>query len=250
MTYPCPRLQPITNCFTVSDATVLLRDIAGDAAQQTAAKVNPSDDELNQIDEPAEDNTWHEKPDFQGMKQNVQNKLPSKQGAKEDAKTAAGDATQSAHPSGARDPQEAARLAADERQAGYQNTSVDAKSGGKAGVESMKQNLGGRFDEDQKQKMREYREKTNNYFKEKVPKDRRDQTIYRLKKMVVEIQTHRDCQYHSCICASFLHTTYADFLNRSTSHRHSSEPRRRVRRPHPERRPARQIVRERCDGTG
>ena len=41
--------------------------------------------------------------------------------------------------------------------------------------------------------MRQYREKTQNYFKEKVPKDRRDQVIFRLKKMIVEVQSHRDC---------------------------------------------------------
>lgn len=43
----------------MSDATVLLRDIAGDAATKAATKVNPDDEKLAQIDQPAEDNTWH-----------------------------------------------------------------------------------------------------------------------------------------------------------------------------------------------
>lgn len=43
----------------VSDATVLLRDMAGDAATKAATKVNPDDEKLAQIDQPAEDNTWH-----------------------------------------------------------------------------------------------------------------------------------------------------------------------------------------------
>lgn len=49
------------------------------------------------------------------------------------------------------------------------------------------------MDEDQKQKAREYRDRTREYFKTKVPKERREQIIYRLKKMIVEIQGHQDC---------------------------------------------------------
>ena len=48
----------------LSDAGVLLRDMAGDAAQKTANKVNPDEDRLNQIDEPAPENTWHDVPDL------------------------------------------------------------------------------------------------------------------------------------------------------------------------------------------
>ena len=55
----------------MSDATVLLRDMAGDAAQTAASKVNPSDDALNQIDRPAPDNTWHDTPDL--SKDNLKN---------------------------------------------------------------------------------------------------------------------------------------------------------------------------------
>ena len=52
----------------MNDATVLLRDIAGDAATKAATKINPSEEQLAQLDKPAEDNTWHEKPDFNQMK--------------------------------------------------------------------------------------------------------------------------------------------------------------------------------------
>jgi hypothetical protein len=48
----------------VSDATVLIRDIAADASQKAANQVRPSEDKLAQIDEPAEENTWHEKPNI------------------------------------------------------------------------------------------------------------------------------------------------------------------------------------------
>lgn len=48
----------------MSDATVLIRDIAADASQKAANQVRPSEDKLAQIDEPAEENTWHEKPNI------------------------------------------------------------------------------------------------------------------------------------------------------------------------------------------
>lgn len=46
----------------MSDATVLLRDIAADASQKAANQARPSEEQLAQIDSPAEENTWHEKP--------------------------------------------------------------------------------------------------------------------------------------------------------------------------------------------
>lgn len=157
----------------MSDASVLLRDIAGDAATKAAGKVNPSEEQLSQIDQPAEDNTWHEKPDYDKIKSNVQSVGKKKEEVKADAQHAAD--TGNANATGTTD-QEA------------------GKQGAKEGAKQLKSNLSSRFDEDQKQKMREYRERTNNYFKQKVPKERRDQTVFRLKKMIVEIQTHQDCK--------------------------------------------------------
>ncbi|KAK4553916.1 hypothetical protein LTR86_009091 [Recurvomyces mirabilis] len=178
----------------LSDATVLLRDIAGDAATKAASKVNPGEEELQRLDEPAPDNTWHEKPDLSrdNLRQQVQSRMPI---GKKDLQDAAGDASQAAHPSGERDPRAVGdRAMADQQQAGAGQTSVDAQGGVKAGAQNLKQKLSDNTDEDTKKQAREYRERTNNYFKEKVPKDRRDQIIYRLKKMVVEIQGHSDYQ--------------------------------------------------------
>lgn len=158
----------------MSDATILLRDIAGDAAQKAANKVNPSDDELAQIDQPAEDHTWHDKPNYGEIKSNIQSKMPMK---KEDAKEAAADAADKAQADANKEP-----FASDA-----------GKAGAKTGAANLHANLSSRFDDDQKEKLRQYRERTNNYFKEKVPKERRDQAVYRLKKMIVEIQTHQDC---------------------------------------------------------
>lgn len=52
------------NLFIVSDAVVLLRDIAGDAASNAASKLKPDEDTLAQIDQPAQDNVWHDKPNL------------------------------------------------------------------------------------------------------------------------------------------------------------------------------------------
>jgi hypothetical protein len=43
-------------------------------------------------------------------------------------------------------------------------------------------------------KTKEYADKTKNYLSEKIPKERREQTVWRLKKMIIEIQGHTDCE--------------------------------------------------------
>ncbi|KAI6964969.1 hypothetical protein KC355_g12289 [Hortaea werneckii] len=174
----------------LSDMTVLLRDIAADTAQKTADKARPNEEQMNQIDVPAEDNTWHEKPDL--SKENLKNQAKSRAPVgKKEAKEAAGDAAEAAHPEGSRDPTDAAALAAKDQQEGTQS-GVDAKSATTAGGKSLKNKFSENMSEEQKEKMRQYRERTNNYFKNKVPKERRDQLVFRLKKMVVEIQGHQD----------------------------------------------------------
>ncbi|KAL9534268.1 hypothetical protein SMMN14_02241 [Sphaerulina musiva] len=183
----------------LSDSVVLFRDMAGDAAQNAASAINPDEQRLNQIDEPAEDNTWHEAPDLStgNIKNQVKSAMPmSKSEAKGHAKDVAGDATQAAHPAGSRDPADAADLARQEQQTGVQ-TGIDGKQGAKAAADRTQQKAQktwDEMDENDKQQVREYRQKTKEYFQKKVPKERREQTIYRLKKMIVEIQGHQDYQ--------------------------------------------------------
>lgn len=57
----------------MSDAFVLIRDMAADASQKAANVVRPPEEQLAQIDEPAEENTWHEKPNIskEDIKQRV-----------------------------------------------------------------------------------------------------------------------------------------------------------------------------------
>jgi hypothetical protein len=169
--------------------------MAGDAAQKAANKVNPSEDELKQMDKPADDNTWHDVPDLSAG--NLKNQAKSKFNEqkpfnKDQVKEAVGDATQAAHPSGSRDPRDAAELAARDQQQNT-NSGVDAAKGLQHGADKLHQQARENVPEETQQRARDARERSNNYLKEKLPQERREQGIYRLKKMVVEIQGHPDC---------------------------------------------------------
>jgi hypothetical protein len=183
----------------LNDAVILLRDMAGDAAQKTANKVKPNEDQLNQIDHPAEDNTWHDVPDMSrdNLRNQVKQSAPfgnkDKEGAKQDARNVAGDITQAAHPEGSRDPTDVAQRGAQEGQTGS-SQGIDARGA----FDVAKQKVDENVSEEDKQAARDTRdrtkERTQNYLKSKMPEERRDQTIWRLKKMVVEIQGHQDYQ--------------------------------------------------------
>ena len=180
----------------MSDATVLLRDIAGDAAQNAANRVNPSKEELDQIDRPADDNTWHDVPDM--SRDNLRNQMKGqvdkqKPFSRSDMREAAGDATQSAHPSGSRDPTQAADLAARDQRQGT-DSGVDAQSGARAGMQNLQDRASQNVPEETKDRARQAAGQTKGYLQDKFPQERRDQTIHRLKKMVVEIQGHQDCE--------------------------------------------------------
>ncbi|KAF2276375.1 uncharacterized protein EI97DRAFT_458312 [Westerdykella ornata] len=180
----------------LSDATILLRDIAGDAATKTANKVNPTEEQLAQIDRPADDNTWHEVPDMskENLKSQLKQNMPvSKKDAQKDTQNIAGDVSQAAHPQGSRDPTDTAQLGAREQQQGTQQ-GIDAR----AGVDTAKQAISEKVPDEHKERAREVRdrqrERLNEYLRGKMPQERREQTIWRLKKMVVEIQGHQDYQ--------------------------------------------------------
>ena len=178
----------------MSDASVLLRDIAGDAAQKSATKINPSEDSLNQIDQPAEDNTWHDVPTVSGLKAQARDQYnKQKPFSRSDVQNAAGDATQTAHPSGSRDPADAALLEAESRDQGT-DSGLDPQAGASTAAGNLRDQASANVPDETKDKARDTRDRTKNYMRSKMPKERRDQTIFRLKKMIVEIQSHSDCK--------------------------------------------------------
>lgn len=184
----------------MDDALILLRDIAGDAAQKAAHKVNPSDEQLSQIDKPADDNTWHDVPDMSAG--NIKNSIKSTYNGKKpldsgDLKKAAGDASESADPHGSRDPTNAAGKAGQDQRYGT-DSGVDAGSGASTGLDSLKQRASNNVDDETKQRAKEQKEatklRTKNYFEGKMPEERREQVRYRMKKLLVECQGHPDYQ--------------------------------------------------------
>jgi hypothetical protein len=183
----------------VSDGGILVRSIAGDAATKTASKVQPSEDQLAQIDHAAEDNTWHEVPDL--SRDNLKTKFnANKPFGKKDLQQAAGDASQAAHPDGSRDPADTAAIAAQDQQ-NTTGSGINAQAGAESAVGTLKQAASDNIPEDTKQKKEDakkkskvYNERAQNYLKGKMPKERREQSIWRLKKMIVEIQGHSDCR--------------------------------------------------------
>lgn len=154
----------------LQDCTVLLRDIAGDAATSAASKVRPSEEQLAEMDKAAQDNTWHEKPKFSkaDLKKRAQGIYG---GAKKDAKDVAAAGAEA-------------------------NDQVDVTAGRDAALNTAKDKLDGKIDEKTKQNIlqrnEEYRRRASEYFNKKMPKERKDQTIFRLKKMILECQQHED----------------------------------------------------------
>jgi len=184
----------------LNDATILLRDMVGDAAQKAANKVNPSDEALAQIDRPAEDNTWHDAPDVSvsGLKNQMKDTFNKNTPVtNQDLRDAAGDATETAHPEGSREPADVARQGARDQYHGT-DSGVDATSGLQTGINTLKDRASNNIDDDTKDKIRDTKnttqERTKNYLRQKMPEERRDQIIWRLKKMVIEIQGHPDCK--------------------------------------------------------
>lgn len=180
----------------LNDATILLRDIAGDAASTAASRVKPGQEQLSQIDHPADDNTWHDVPDLStgGIKSQLKNSVNKKTPVdKNDLRDAAGDATQASHPDGTRDPADAALLAGQDRVDGT-SSGLNAQTGVQNGAATLQQRASANIPEETKQRGRETREKTKNYLSKKMPEERREQTIWRLKKMIIECQGHPDYQ--------------------------------------------------------
>lgn len=164
----------------LKDVVVLGRDIAGDAAQKAATKINPSEDELAQIDEAAPDDTWHENPDLSKdkLKQQWNDRKPF---GKDDVKDAADKSANAAqNPDGSYSASDALNAGSSHLQS---KSDVDPDTQDKA---------------DQAQgKASEYKDRSTAYLKDKVPQERRDQAIWRLKKMVAEVQGHQDCKCDS-----------------------------------------------------
>lgn len=183
----------------LEDVTLLARDMVADGASKATEMIRPDQDRLAKVDEPAKDHTWHEAPpslsemksswksQVQSTKSTAQNTAQGQgQGVVEDASRGA---------TGQSDPQEAGRRAVDEHANQTSRSGVDQNAGARAGLQSAKDRVSGLTDQipdEHKDVAESTKNKTKAYLKDKIPQERRDQTIYRLKKMIVEIQQHED----------------------------------------------------------
>lgn len=152
--------------------------MAGDAATSAAGRIRPSEEQLGQMDRAAEDNTWHEKPDLSKDSLKKQAKGIYGGDPKKDAQEVADATTNAALPQGAdTDPDR-----------------VDTVAGQSVLKTTAQQKIDEKIDPETKEKIKkrneEYRRKTKEYFNKKMPEERKDQIIFRLKKMVLECQQH------------------------------------------------------------
>lgn len=157
----------------LSDSVTILRDMAGDAASTAATKVKPSEEAIATIDQPAQDNTWHDVPDLSKENLRAQAQKAFKKSPTEEA-------------------QDLATTTADAAQ--QPDGGVDANAGKDVAAEQAKAKVSPETQEALKKSAAEYRARAREYLGQKMPKDRREQTIWRLKKMVLECQQHPDYQ--------------------------------------------------------
>ncbi|KAG6003594.1 hypothetical protein E4U21_001881 [Claviceps maximensis] len=162
----------------LNDSIVLFRDMAGDAATSAAGRIRPSEEQLSQVDSAAQDNTWHDKPDL--SKENLQKQAKGIYGgnAKKDAQDVANATQNAALPQGQKSDQV--------DHAAAQNTLKTAAQ------QKVDENVDPETKEKIKKRNEEYRRKTKEYFNKKMPEERKDQIVFRLKKMVLECQQHPD----------------------------------------------------------
>lgn len=188
---PCRQFRKLLN-----DAAILLRDIAGDSALKAAIKVRPDEETLRQIDEPAPDNQWHDTPNLSrdNIKGQFREKLnKNKPLDRSDLREIQENATAHADPYGARDSHATATRATQDQL--YDTVgSVDFENGTRVGARDLRDRTLENTPEENKQRAREHKERMVNFMSNKMPQERRDQVIFRLKKMVVEIQSHQDYQ--------------------------------------------------------
>lgn len=146
------------------DFAYIGRDVFADAASKAADLARPDEEALKNVDQPAPDNHFHD--DIPAPLKKVE-KAPN-------ASDVAGKA------------QTEAEKAID------MNAPVKDNVNNVANV--LKANTLDKLPENHKEAVKEHAEKTQEYFKEKFPKERREQFVYRLKKIVVECQRHREYQ--------------------------------------------------------
>lgn len=152
---------------------------AGDAYNEASSRANE-----------AKDQAYNQKEQAKGAANDQYNQQGGQGGIKDQLRSHAEDVRQSDHPlDAARHKKEEAKNQA--RGAADENTSYDNR--GEAKQDARNKALNAIPDRQREQASRGI-EKTKDFMNENFPEERRDQFIYRLKKVVVECQDHKDYQ--------------------------------------------------------
>ncbi|UZJ51024.1 hypothetical protein CBS101457_000344 [Exobasidium rhododendri] len=150
------------------DLGLVGRDVFADAAQFAAGKARPDEDRLAAVDQPAPDNEFHDD-------------VPESFRKAQRAKNEAGNVAQE-HADGAAN-------AVDPDATEEENKQALSNQAGK-----LQNTISAKIPDKHKDIAREHKDKTVDYLKENFPEERRDQFVYRLKKVLVECQRHKDYQ--------------------------------------------------------
>lgn len=146
--------------------------MASDSAQKAAGALKPSEEDLAQIDRPADENMWHESPNL--------SKDALKSRFKKSEKTQGNvDTVNGSHATNGANGVDGVTTS---QQTGTSGTADTAELKDQATTTA-------------KQRSKEAAERTKKFLAEKMPRERREQTIWRIKKMIVEIQGHADCKF-------------------------------------------------------
>lgn len=127
--------------------------------------MRPAGEDLAQIDRPADDNVWHDTPEFSKDTLKSQFRNVYKSDPAQDVKGVAASGAQAARQS---DGTTGDRVNA-------------AQSAASRAAEQVKSNVDPETKESTKQTAQEYRARARQYLSKKMPEERRDQAIWRLK---------------------------------------------------------------------
>ncbi|KAJ1026312.1 hypothetical protein NDA16_002399 [Ustilago loliicola] len=159
----------------IQDLGYIGRDMFADGAAKAAEVARPEDEKLQSVDQPAPDNEFHDD-------------IPDLLRKKEEAKAEAQQKAEQAKAEGASHAQDL-RNAVDPNATKEENQAAVAEQ-----AKKKAQLLADKIPQKHKDLAKEQKDKAQDYVKEKFPQERRDQFYYRLKKVVVECQRHKDYQ--------------------------------------------------------
>ncbi|KAJ1596215.1 hypothetical protein NDA14_000980 [Ustilago hordei] len=159
----------------IQDLGYIGRDMFADGAAKAAEVARPEDGKLQRVDQPTPDNEFHDDiPDLFKKKEETKAHAQEKaEQAKAQGSSHARDLQNSVEPNASKEENQAA-------------VAEQAKNKAQLFADKIPQK--------HKDLAKEHKDKAQGYLKDKFPQERRDQFYYRLKKVVVECQRHKDYQ--------------------------------------------------------